>query len=886
MEHSSLHGLVDEDIPLNQAEDDEIYVGKSFGSFEELEQFISRFERDHKQKFWIRSSRSVEAARKILKRPLSENIRYYELQYSCIHGGLEFKTRGKGIRNMSTHKMNCPAKIKLRATPDGNRLEVRSFVSAHEGHAMSEDVFQHLPQNRKKLRARKLRKFLTVDYASGKKRKVPAHLINLVDNENGTSEINVVDEDILKDLISESQDEINKSLLLLRDEYGANTTVLYDDENKFKALYFYTNDMRKSLSAWPEAVYIWGVYNWLSRNYTVMLISIKDSNGMSEVVGIGILSDEDKDALNWFLQTFRGVFKSDEPLPIKCIFSYKSLVENELQSIFPDVPKRVSIYYSTKLFHKIINTESFIISNKEREICTKLFSKMAHNKTFDEFKVIYSLFCKVVPSFIVDYFNQEWEASKGCWTVHSLPPNSIVDSNKNSKEVSLDNRLKQVIPKDSTIFTFIKQLLRWLEALKAEMKYKASVHILKKPVVNPAKGSWQERYSNYLTHYAFNFVSQQVVLSSNSKVLGETEEGSFIVQEDTNCFSVGQDFCQCIDWSSMMLPCRHIISVRDYLGLGFFQESLCNFRWSKEYYLDNRLDINYSADGNPVNKTTTTSTGNGFVQLNDRASNITNQLLSLAFADGKGEERVKTLEKIAHSWSRGYEVTIQTNEPTLNLEEQEVIEEECEFYDHDPETVEAFDPETTIIIETKPTEKDLEEVVKTTIVERPEARLAAPKASVVVKFDNAKFNQTPKLNPLKFAIKKDSDKIKMILGWITKSHELTNEALEGHYVLTSVDIELDPEQIQHSILHESVDLNVIANYLEPQALEDLKACVSRKRIEEVWQCFICELLLDDDCVLCCSCLLWFHPKCVGLPSPQKRKLWFCYNCHETQIPSS
>ena len=59
-------------------------VGKKFNSFVDLQERLSVYESSTYTKLWRRDSRSVEAA---INRPLSDAITYYEMTYSCIHGG-------------------------------------------------------------------------------------------------------------------------------------------------------------------------------------------------------------------------------------------------------------------------------------------------------------------------------------------------------------------------------------------------------------------------------------------------------------------------------------------------------------------------------------------------------------------------------------------------------------------------------------------------------------------------------------------------------------------------------------------------------------------------------------------------------------------------------
>ena len=71
-------------------------VGDSFRTFEDIEKNVRAFENFHYVKFWKREARTVEAAKKRVNRYLNPSMKYYQLKYTCIHGGQAFRPKGKG----------------------------------------------------------------------------------------------------------------------------------------------------------------------------------------------------------------------------------------------------------------------------------------------------------------------------------------------------------------------------------------------------------------------------------------------------------------------------------------------------------------------------------------------------------------------------------------------------------------------------------------------------------------------------------------------------------------------------------------------------------------------------------------------------------------------
>ena len=128
-------------------------VGKTFGSFDELEQKIQLHERKSYVSLRRSESRTIDAAikRKRIKndRVKNDSLKYYEIRYTCVHEGENFKSRGKGERSSNTFQMGCPFFIALRVTKDGNFLSVTSNELTHANHERNQETFRYYPKVRK-----------------------------------------------------------------------------------------------------------------------------------------------------------------------------------------------------------------------------------------------------------------------------------------------------------------------------------------------------------------------------------------------------------------------------------------------------------------------------------------------------------------------------------------------------------------------------------------------------------------------------------------------------------------------------------------------------------------------------------------------------------------
>ena len=87
----------------------EISKGEKFSSFEEVERRIDCYSTENFVDFYKRSSRSLSNAVKLgkiteEKAIANDQLKYYEVDYACIHGGSKHKNCSKGLRQNSTFK--------------------------------------------------------------------------------------------------------------------------------------------------------------------------------------------------------------------------------------------------------------------------------------------------------------------------------------------------------------------------------------------------------------------------------------------------------------------------------------------------------------------------------------------------------------------------------------------------------------------------------------------------------------------------------------------------------------------------------------------------------------------------------------------------------------
>lgn len=149
---------------------------------------------------------------------------------------------------------------------------------------------------------------------------------------------------------------------------GADVHVYNDIETTTcKGIFFTTQKMRFNFQMWPEIVCIDGTYKLTNNDMTMMILLVEDGNGRGQIVGVGLLSTEERDLLSWMLQEFKK--DSDESWQrIKCFMTDKDLTERDvLKELFPAVPTYICIFHTLKTFKKVVESSNMNLKKRKKQ---------------------------------------------------------------------------------------------------------------------------------------------------------------------------------------------------------------------------------------------------------------------------------------------------------------------------------------------------------------------------------------------------------------------------------------------------------------------------------------------------------------------------------------
>ncbi|XP_018328938.1 N-acetylneuraminate lyase isoform X2 [Agrilus planipennis] len=111
-------------------------IGYRFDSYNELKDYLNKFCEATNTKYWKRDARTIGASRSSGNlKEVNPDLVYYELKFTCIYGGIEFKSRAHHRRKSSPLKSNgCPSYLRFKVSEDGESLQLvaMNFKHNHE----------------------------------------------------------------------------------------------------------------------------------------------------------------------------------------------------------------------------------------------------------------------------------------------------------------------------------------------------------------------------------------------------------------------------------------------------------------------------------------------------------------------------------------------------------------------------------------------------------------------------------------------------------------------------------------------------------------------------------------------------------------------------------
>ena len=389
---------------------------------------------------------------------------------------------------------------------------------------------------------------------------------------------------------------------------GSCVELLTSDSNVLMGIYFQDEEMRQVFSAYPELICIDATYKLLELRFPVYVMLAEDGNGLSEIVAVFLLLEETEHSVKRMISIFKKYNPQWQATHV--LMADKDMVEREVMAAeFPSAKLLICLFHTFRSFRCEVAVDKMGITSGQRSMCLEILQQMAYATSEDSYDDLYVRFCSCAPSTVVKYFDTQWHPIRDQWVMGmKYKAGNFLNSTNNRLE-SLNQKLKSVISRYSSLEEFVDKFFLILRVLRSERDHKAALVAQKVPVAFHSCFSNDDllNYMNFLTPYAYRFVAKQMELKE--KIQPQQKEDDidlYEVMSSEGLLTVTKSSCQCTLWLSMKLPCRHIFATRSLLNIPLYDEFLCCQRWTADYYkLNQRIftSVNTGPDDSAVEVT-------------------------------------------------------------------------------------------------------------------------------------------------------------------------------------------------------------------------------------------------------------------------------------------
>ena len=437
--------------------------------------------------------------------------------------------------------------------------------------------------------------------------------------------------------------------------------ILADPERVLKGLCFQDLEMQRRYNAYPEMISVDATYRLLEIRMPVYLILNEDAMGETEIVAVSFLAEENAEGAGFFIDSFKK--HNPNSSAVRVVMADKDIQERDvIKQRFNGAHVLICLFHTMRSFKREVSCEKMGISPGQKLLSLEILQKLAYSKNEEEYDTLYEQLVEDAPPTVVDYFNENWHPIRDEWVMGmKFEVGNFLNTTNNRLE-SLNAKLKSVITRYSSLEEFLDKFYVILNALRTERDHTAAFMMQKRRVVPYRKDSPENKYCDFLTTYAADYVCKQLALHKKVSTPVIKSDGSYEIQTFEGLLTVFPDSCCCNFYSSMCLPCRHLFALRSLLSLPLFVPDLCDIRWTSHYYKANCRMISRAPESHSslsiqsVEKAKVLSQHQKFRKANILARKLAT--LASEVARYHFDRRIEILENLVKVWKDGKEAAI------------------------------------------------------------------------------------------------------------------------------------------------------------------------------------------------------------------------------------
>lgn len=180
---------------------------------------------------------------------------------------------------------------------------------------------------------------------------------------------------------------------------------------------------------------------------------------------------------------------------------------------------------------------------------------------------------------VLEYFNENWGNITDQWVRFKLTKHHMYGNDTNNRTESINQKIKAIIVKYSSLPIFFDELMACIASCRIE-KDIAAGEVLMRQRVNTNYAYYDMQYYNLLTEYAFDLYHEEAEKHQRVQFT-DIDERIAVFRYGREQLMATANTCDCIFFTSMHLPCKHILAFRSQKEQCLYDPDICSQRWLK-----------------------------------------------------------------------------------------------------------------------------------------------------------------------------------------------------------------------------------------------------------------------------------------------------------------
>ena len=146
-----------------------------------------------------------------------------------------------------------------------------------------------------------------------------------------------------------------------------------------------------------------------------------------------------------------------------------------LAAEFPSANLLICLFHTFRSFRREVVIDKMGITSGQRGLCLELLQQMAYSTSEENYHDIYTRFCECAPPTVITYFNEQWHPIREQWVMGMKYKTGNFLNGTNNRLECINQKLKSVIARYSSLEEFIDKFFLILRVLRSERDHKAAV---------------------------------------------------------------------------------------------------------------------------------------------------------------------------------------------------------------------------------------------------------------------------------------------------------------------------------------------------------------------------------------------------------------------------